>query len=62
MSREPLPETFHHASQGIAEFARRWREGKATLQEIESADIQLLGLRRLIADHKNEKAHAANVG
>lgn len=62
MSREPLPETFQHASLGIVEFARRWREGKASQQEIEDADVQLVGLRRLIADYKHEKAHAANVG
>lgn len=50
-------QTFHDASLTIVEFARRWREGRASQGEVEDADTLLLGLRRLLADHKHEKAH-----
>lgn len=43
-------ETFHDASLTIVEFARRWREGKASPSEVEDADVLLLGIRRLLAD------------
>lgn len=43
-------ETFHDASLSIAEFGQRWREGNASLSEMEDADVLLLGLRRLLAD------------
>jgi pyruvate/2-oxoglutarate dehydrogenase complex dihydrolipoamide acyltransferase (E2) component len=47
-------QTFHDASLTIVEFARRWREGKASPSELEDTDVLLLGLRRLLADHKAE--------
>lgn len=47
----PTPEeTFHDASTTIVEFGQRWQEGKASLSEMEDADVLLLGLRRLLAD------------
>ena len=55
-------ETFHDASLTVVEFARRWREGSATMTEVENVDTLLLGLRRLLCDHKHEKARAANAG
>lgn len=58
----PPEQTFHEATLSIVEFARRWREGRASQTELEDADVLLLGLRRLLADHKYEKAHAVNVG
>jgi hypothetical protein len=47
-----LQQTFEEAAASIADFARRWREGKASQSELENADILLLGLRRLLADYK----------
>lgn len=50
----PSEQTFHDASLTVVEFARRWREGKAGLPEVEDADVLLPGLRRLLSDHKAE--------
>lgn len=50
----PPEQTFHDASLTIVEFAQRWREGKASLSEVEDAEVLLLGLRRLLSDHKAE--------
>lgn len=48
---QPTPaETFHEAARSIDDFAQRWRDGTAMLSEIEDADIQLLGMRRLLAE------------
>jgi hypothetical protein len=53
----PMPEeTFHDASLTIVEFARRWREGKASLSELEDTDVLLLGLRRLLSDARAVQA------
>lgn len=51
----PLQQTFEEAAASIADFARRWREGKASQSEVENADVLLLGLRRLLADHRAEQ-------
>lgn len=50
-----LQQTFEEATASVAEFARRWREGTATQSEMDDTDILLLGLRRLLADHKAEQ-------
>jgi hypothetical protein len=52
----PPEQTFHEAIAAVAEFARRWREGKASLSEVEDADVLLLGLRRLLADARTIQA------
>jgi hypothetical protein len=52
----PTEQTFHEATLSIIEFARRWREGKASQTELEDADILLLGLRRLLADARTVQA------
>ena len=51
----PPEQTFQEASQTIVEFARRWQDGKASQTEMEDVDILLLGLRRLLADHRAEQ-------
>lgn len=62
MTTETLPQTFATAAECVQGFAERFRDGKASISEIEDADIMLLGLRRLLADYKHEKARAANAG
>ncbi len=51
----PMPtpaETFRDASASIGDFAQRWRDGTATLSEIDDADIQLLSMRRLLKEKR----------
>ena len=59
---KPLPppppaETFRDAAASIGDFAQSWRDGTATLSEIEDADTQLLGMRRLL-DEKMQALEA----